>query len=126
MIHSKRNGSARSVWSSGMIPALGAGGPGFNPPNGPVLLPFSSLAKPCSGHFVCLLRSTSTTKFDVEIQVASLDIQHQVAGWSLPYGFDACRWKAVPQGKARNMKILCHLCTTGTHVQFQVMHSADR
>jgi hypothetical protein len=25
-----------SVWSSGMIPALGAGGPGFNPPNRPV------------------------------------------------------------------------------------------
>ena len=36
LFDSKRNGSARSVWSSGMIPALGAGGPGFNPPNGPM------------------------------------------------------------------------------------------
>ena len=26
-----------SVWSSGMIPALGAGGPGFKPRNGPFL-----------------------------------------------------------------------------------------
>jgi hypothetical protein len=35
--------ASTSVWSSGMIPALGAGGPGFNPPNRPrgrkVLLP---------------------------------------------------------------------------------------
>ena len=27
-----------SVWSSGMIPASGAGGPGFKPRNGPLLL----------------------------------------------------------------------------------------
>ena len=27
-----------SVWSSGMIPALGAGGPGFKPRNGPLIL----------------------------------------------------------------------------------------
>ena len=25
----------KSIWSSGMIPALGAGGPGFKPRNGP-------------------------------------------------------------------------------------------
>ena len=29
-----------SVWSSGMIPALGAGGPGFKPRNGPKLIAF--------------------------------------------------------------------------------------
>ena len=31
-------GIHESVWSSGMIPALGAGGPGFNPPNRPLQL----------------------------------------------------------------------------------------
>ena len=27
----------KSIWSSGMIPALGAGGPGFKPRNGPTI-----------------------------------------------------------------------------------------
>ena len=31
----KRRIIQKSIWSSGMIPALGAGGPGFNPRNGP-------------------------------------------------------------------------------------------
>ena len=30
-----RNWSVLSTWSRGMIPALGAGGPGFNPRSGP-------------------------------------------------------------------------------------------
>ena len=29
---------AKAVWSSGMIPASGAGGPGFDPRNSPVFL----------------------------------------------------------------------------------------
>ena len=31
----KTRSKSMSVWSSGMIPALGAGGPGFKPRNGP-------------------------------------------------------------------------------------------
>jgi hypothetical protein len=40
---------AASVWSSGMIPALGAGGPGFNPPNRPVHMNnFAAVKHSCS------------------------------------------------------------------------------
>ena len=31
-----------SIWSSGMIPALGAGGPEFNPRNGPMIFVIDS------------------------------------------------------------------------------------
>ena len=32
-----RNGFCVAVWSSGMIPASGAGGPGFDPRNSPLI-----------------------------------------------------------------------------------------
>ena len=34
-----------SVWSRGMIPALGAGGPGFNPRHGPSKLLFAAIIR---------------------------------------------------------------------------------
>ena len=45
-----RSESCMSAWSSGMIPALGAGGPGFKSRSGPIFISFGpkdSLTESC-------------------------------------------------------------------------------